>query len=278
MRTTIAVLATLGFLVAPALLAAPPRIVFDRLLPAPHDLGNAKDVAIVNATTDDPLVEKFIDELMRHAERSDVLKLRDIRTSAGPGDAHLDIKTFRCESVVRETEAGMRDISGNRVKVRAYQIDALCNARIDVLSRFLEPVSTFYARGQGTSKRMETVTQEERDHTLADAAKFAAVDAAERITPRRVRESILLDDTAPAFAEGMALIEEDRLADARTVWLQAMQNDARSAALRFNLGALSEAMGDRRAAELHYNAARQLAPKETRYANELKLFSQRLPR
>ncbi|HYC58808.1 MAG TPA: hypothetical protein VEK79_04505 [Thermoanaerobaculia bacterium] len=276
MRATIAVIATLAFgLLSPPAAFAASRITFERLLPAPHDLGGAKDIAVVNAATNEPIVEKFIDELVRHVDRSGVLTLRDVRSATGPGDAHLDIKTFRCESAVRETEAGMRDIDGNRVKVRAFQVDAVCNARIDVLSHFMKPVSTFYARGQGTSKRVESVTQDERDHTLQDAAKFAAIDAAERITPRRVRESIALDESAPAFAEGMALIEEDRLAEARAIWLKAMQHDARSAPVRFNLGALSEAMGDRRAAELHYNAARQLAPREARYANELKLFAQR---
>lgn len=278
MRATIAVLAILAFLLllSPAASAAS-RITFERRLPAPHDLGDARDLAIVNAATNDALVEKFIDELIRHVDRSGTLTLRDVRTATGPGDAHLDIKTFRCESAVRETEAGIRDVDGNRVKVKAYQVDAICNARIDVLSRFLKPVSTFYARGQGTSKRVESLTQEERDHTLQDAAKFAAIDAAERITPRRVRESIALDERAPAFEEAMLLIEEGRYADARAIWLKAMQNDARSAAIRFNLGALSEAMGDRRAAELHYNAARQLAPKETRYAHELKRFALRKP-
>ena len=276
MRATIAVIATLAFgaLFPPAASAAS-RITFDRILPAPHDLGDAKDLAIVNAATNEPLVEKFVDELVRHVDRSGMLTLRDLRSATGPGDAHLDIKTFRCESAVRETEAGIRDVDGNRVKVKAFQVDAMCTARIDVLSRVMKPLSTFYARGQGTSKRVATVTQEERDHTLQDAAKFAAIDAAERITPRRVRESILLDESAPAFAEGMVLIEEERLAEARAIWLKAMQVNARSAAIRFNLGALSEAMGDRRAAELHYNAARQLAPKEARYANELKLFAQR---
>ena len=56
-----------------------------------------------------------------------------------------------------------------------------------------------------------------------------------------------------------------------------MQTQARSAALRFNLAAVNEALGDRRAAELHYNAARQLAPAEPRYASELKLFMRRKP-
>jgi hypothetical protein len=276
MRTTSAVLVALisGVLFAPAVLAAP-RIVFERVLPAPHDLGGARDVAIVRAPSNEPRIETFLDELVHHVNRSGVLRLRDMRSGTGPAEAHLDIKTFQCKTSVRETEGGARDVDGRRVKQRAFQVDALCGARIDVLSRTLEPVSTYFAKGEGTSPRVETVTDEERENALQDAARYAAIDAAERITPRRVRESIALDETAPAFDEGMAMIEAGRLAEARAIWQKAMQTNPRSAALRFNLAAVAEAMGDRRAAELQYNAARQLAPTEPRYASELKLFARR---
>jgi len=121
----------------------------------------------------------------------------------------------------------------------------------------------------------DTVTDGERDRALHAAARYAAIEATERITPRRVRESIALDERAPAFSDGMAMIEAGQLAEARTIWLRAMQSQPRSAALRFNLAALHEAMGDRRAADVHYHAARQLAPHEARYAQELKRFAKR---
>ncbi len=108
---------------------------------------------------------------------------------------------------------------------------------------------------------MEFITEEEREDALTGAARHAAIDAAERITPRHVRESIALDESAPAFAEGMAMIEANRFAEARTIWQRAMQTQPRSAALRFNLAAICEALGDRRAAETNYNAARQLRRK-----------------
>lgn len=276
MRTTTAVLVVLAFgvLSAPALHAAP-RLVFERVLPASHDLGGGRDVAIIRAAANEPRIEDFLDEFIHHVNRSGTLTLRDMRTGTGPAEAHLDIKTFRCETAVRETEGGFRDVDGNKIKQRAFQIDAVCGARIEVLSRTLAPKSTFFVKGEGTSARLAEVTDQERDNALHDAARYAAIDAAERITPRRVRESIALDETAPAFAEGMVMIEAGRIAEARAIWQKAMQTQARSAALRFNLAAVAEALGDRRAAELHYNAARQLAPGEPRYASELKLFAKR---
>jgi tetratricopeptide (TPR) repeat protein len=279
MRTPSAVLVALlsGLLPAAALDAASPRIVFERLLPAAHDLGPAKDVAIVDAATTDPQIELFVDQLIHHVNRSGSLALRDMRTGTGPADAHLNIEAFRCETKLRETEGAVRDVDGKRVKQRMFQIDALCGARIQVLSRFLKPLSTYFAKGEGTSRRLESMTDEERENALTDATRFAAIDAAERITPRRVRESIALDESAPAFAEGMAMIEAGRPEEARAIWQRAMQTQPRSPALRFNLAAVHEALGDRRAAELHYNAARQLAPAEPRYASELKLFALRKP-
>jgi tetratricopeptide (TPR) repeat protein len=276
MRTTSAVLVAFvsGVLFAPAALAAP-RIVFERVLPPAHDLRGARDVAVVQAAANDPRIEAFLDEFAHHVNRSGTLTLRDMRTGTGPAEAHLDIKTFKCETAVRETEAAVKDADGNRVKQRAFQIDAVCGARIAVLSRTLQPLSTFYAKGEGTSPRVPAVTEEERENALKDAARFAAIDAAEKITPRRVRESIALDETAPAFAEGMVMIEAGRVAEARAIWQKAMQTQPRSAALRFNLAAVAEALGDRRAAEQNYNAARQLAPAEPRYASELKLFARR---
>ena len=268
MRTTPAVLASLvlGLLAAPAALAAPARIVFERTLPAPHSLGNAKDIAIVNAPADEPLIDAFVEELIHHANRSGDLLLRDARDTTGPGEAHLAVKMFRCETATRDAE---------RANQHALQVDAVCTARVEVLSRFLKPVSTFFAKGEGTSPRLDVVTEEARDRAVRAAVRYAAIDAAKRIAPRHVRESIELDASAPAFAEGLAMIEGGRLAEARAIWQRAMQTQARSAALRFNLGAVHEAMGDRRAAEVHYKAARQLAPGEPRYASELKLFARR---
>jgi len=77
-------------------------------------------------------------------------------------------------------------------------MDAVCMARIDVMAADMKRISTFYGRGEGTSTRVETISDEERDLAVNVAARYAAVDAAERITPRRVREVIPLDEPVPA--------------------------------------------------------------------------------
>lgn len=274
-RTVRLCLTVICVVAATAAQAATPRIAFDRVLPATNGLGNASNYAIARAAAGDPRLEMFLEDFVAQATRSGLVQVRDTRAGTGAADAFLDVRTFRCESVVLESEGTARDVDGNRVKRRMFSIEAACSARVEVLTRTMKPQSTFFARGEGRSPRVESLTDDERNRALDEAARHTAHDAAHRITPRRVRESIQLDDQAPSFEDGYAMISADRLTRARSLWEAALQKEPRSAALRFNLGALCEAMGDRQAAERHYSAAKAMAPSEPRYANELKLFARR---
>jgi hypothetical protein len=275
MRTITAVLFHLA--IASSLLAAPPRITFERTVPAAHDLGGADEVAIVSAIGDDSRIETFLDRLIFLTNKSRTLRMRDIRFTTGPADTHLDVKSFTCSSSEREAEASTRDPDGKRVKRKAFAAEAVCTARIRVLSETLKPLSAFEVKGEGSSARVATITEEERNQALDDAAHHAAATASEMITPRRIRESIALDETAPALEEGLTLLDGERFAEVRALWESAAQKNPRSAPLQFNLGAVCEALGDRKAAEKHYQTARDLAPKEARYASELRLFMLRAP-
>jgi hypothetical protein len=270
MRTFTAVLLHLA--IAPLLLGASARITFERVVPAAHDLGPADDVAIVNAIGDDSRIDTFLDHLIFLTNRSRTLRMRDIRFTTGPAEVHLDVKNFTCSTVDRESEASSRDPDGKRMKHKAFAVDAVCTARIGVLSHTLKPLSSFEVKGEGSSPRVSVITDEERKHALDDAAHHAAAAASERITPRRIRESIALDETAPALEEALSLLDGDRFAEVRAMWEEAARKHPRSAPLQFNLAAVCEALGDRKAAETHYSAAKKLAPQETRYASELRLF------
>jgi tetratricopeptide (TPR) repeat protein len=275
MRTITAVLLHLA--IAGSLLAVPPRITFERLIPAAHDLGQAEEVAIVNAIGDDSRIETFLDRLIFLTNRSRTLRMRDLRFGAGPADAHLDIRNFTCKSTEREAEASTRDPDGKRVKRKAFAAEAVCTARIAILSHTLKPLSSFEVKAEGSSPRVVEVTDEERAQALDDAAHRAAAIAAERITPRYVQESIALEETAPALEEGLTLLDGERFTEVRTLWEAAAKKHPRSAPLQFNLAAVCEALGDRKAAEKHYQAAKELAPKEARYSSELRLFMLRAP-
>jgi tetratricopeptide (TPR) repeat protein len=90
-----------------------------------------------------------------------------------------------------------------------------------------------------------------------------------------VRETIELDETAPSFEEGFSMISSDRFEDARAIWQASAVRHRDSAPLFFNLGAVSEAIGDLPAARGYYERAAQLSPKERHYRSELNLFRRR---
>jgi hypothetical protein len=272
-RLTLALVLQLA--AAPFLLAVSPRITYERVLPPPYDVGRDSDVALIDALTDTPAIDTFVAHLVEEANHSGFLRLRDARGKSGAADRYLTVKSFTCDTFVREGEGSTRDIEGNRVKRKSTWAESVCMVRVDVLAADLRRISTFYAKGEGASKHVEHLTSDEREVALQQAARYAAVDASERITPRRVREIIPLDDTAPAFDEGLALIESGRLAQARAYWESTVPKNAGSAALRFNLAAVCEALGDRKSARQLYTAARTLAPKEEKYASEMRAFERR---
>ena len=262
-------------LVAPLLLASSARISFERVLPAAHNLGRARDLALVHAVGDSEAIDTFVQHFVDQVNHTGFVRARDARDSTGPADAYLALQTFSCETFHREGEGSTRDHDGNRVKRKVVWVDAVCTARIDVMGRDMKRLSSFFGRGEGKSAHVDTLSDDERYSAIRQAARYAALDAAERITPRRIREHIVLDEAAPGFHEGMSLIESGRVAEARAHWEGELRRNPRSAPLHFNLAAVCEALGDRNAAKAHYTAASQLAPKEQRYASEMRLFGRR---
>jgi len=289
-RCSLAVL----LLVATAASAAP-RITFVRRVPAAHDLAPAERIAVIYAIGDSDkvltFVERFVDDVARagtlritnavennhHYAVLDGTALAALRHDH-PADAYLGVNVFTCSGVERSAEGSEHDVDGSRVKRTHHWVDATCSARVDVLGRDGKKLFSYHVRGEGTSPRAVTLSDDEKDVAYEQAARFAANVAAEEITPRAVRESIELDDSAPAFVDGMARIDAGRLNDARAIWEAALRRHRDSAALNFNLGALSEAIGDLEAARGYFQAAVKLSPKETRYKSELQLFQKRVRR
>jgi tetratricopeptide (TPR) repeat protein len=283
-------LATTLLVYSGSALAVPPRIAFARRLPAVHDLGKAERLAVIYAIGDsnkiDTFLDRFVDLVTRsglriendvennHHLRIDEDSFRIIRRSH-PADAYLGVKRFTCSGIEKSAEGSEHLESGERVKRLHHWIDAVCSARIDVLDIEGKKMFSYSVHGDGTSPRMTELTEDDRDVAYEQAARFAAVIAADEIMPRTLRESIELDDKAPSFEDGFAMISSERLVDARAIWQSAAARHQDSAALFFNLAAVSEAIGDVEAAHRYYERAVRLAPKERRYAIELRLFHRR---
>lgn len=275
----------LTLLVATVALGAPPRVTFERRVPAPFDLGAAEDVALISAIGDGIHVEYLAEHFVEQTNRTGTLRMFDARAfrhpfvleilkKKEPADAYIVVRAFTCSSADRGGEGSQKDPDGKRVRRATVWVEAKCHGRVDLLTA-AGTRHSFTIKGDGTSSRGPDISEDDREDAVMHAARFAAIDATEKIAPRRVREAILLDETAPRFDEAFAMIEAGKPEDARALWVSEIRKHPGLASLRFNLAALSEALGDRTAAEQHYAAARQLAPGEKRYANEHRSFIQR---
>jgi tetratricopeptide (TPR) repeat protein len=278
-------------LCATSAFANPPRITFMRTMAPAHDLAPAESLAVIYAIGDsskiDSFLEHFVDLVPRagamhivnavennHHMLVDDFSLRTVRREH-PADAYLGVNRFTCAGTERSAEGSETLDSGERVKRMHHWIDAVCSARIDVLNAEGKRILSYTARGEGTSPRSVSLSADERDVAFEQAARYAAVSAAEGITPRIVRETIELDENAPSFDDGFSMVSSERLEDARAIWQAAAVRHRNSASLYFNLGAVSEAMGDLNAARDYFEKAASLSPKERRYTTELRLFHRR---
>jgi hypothetical protein len=276
------------FAVASGASAATPRINFVRTIPPAHDLSPAEQVAVIYAIGDHDSINDFVDEFVGLASRAGTLRIENaveankhISDFASikkehSADLYLGVHQFTCEGKERTAEGSEHDADGGRVKRTHHWLDAVCSARIDVLrASDGKKTLSFMVKGEGTSPRSVALTNDERQIAYLQASHYAAVAAAESIAPRAVRESIELDPSAPSFDDGWSMISSNRLTDARAIWQTSLRQHPDSAALSFNLAALSEAMGDLTAAGRFFERAQKLSPQEPRYRSELGLFKKR---
>ena len=278
-------LAALFALQASVALALPPRINFLRRLPAAHDLGQAEDVAIVYAVADNEAIATFLDVFMERANRSGVLRVEnavDPNSDFGsirkhhPADVYLGVNQFHCVGVEKSSEDSEHDVDGGRQKHKHRFVDAVCEARLDVINAADgRKIASFAVKGEGTSPRSAELTNEERNVAYDQAARYAAITACESITPRVVRESIELDERAPEFDEAFSMIVAERYDDARAIWESQLKREPRSAALHYDLAAVCEAAGDLPAAQRYFEEARRLSPTDTRVRSEFRMFMRR---
>ena len=276
----------------PGSLAAGVRVGFTRTIRPQHDLAAAESVAVVYAIGDNEKVSSFIDHFVQYVARAGTLRIENaVENNQHPGafterafatlrrehpaDAYAWISLFTCAAEEHKGELGETNRAGERVRSRVEWVDVVCSAKLDIRAADGNRLATFMTHGEGTSPRAAALSDDERDIAYEQAARFAALNAAESITPRKQRESIELDERAPAFDEAIAMLDSDRLGDARAIWEAALTRHRNSASLQYNLGAICEAVGDVRAADDYFRNAVRLAPEDSRYKAELTLLRRR---
>lgn len=282
-----------ALLFATAAFASQPHISFVRTIPAPHDLAPADSAAFIYALGDSEKVTDFVEDFVEIVSRGGTLSIEDdVERNAHlavsdpaafarlrrdhPASVYIGLNRFSCAGEDKQAEGSEHDVNGARVKVMHAWVDVVCTGRIDVLrGKDGKKIVSFTVRGEGSSPRSADLTDDERDVAYDNAAHQAAVVAADEITPRKVRETIELDESAAEFDSGYAMINSDRLDDARAIWQEALKRHRDDAALHFDLGALCEAMGDVDAARAYFGRAVKLSPKRARYVSEFELFRRR---
>ncbi len=269
------------------------RVSFMRTIPPAHQLPGER-VTVIYAIGDNEVVRTFVDVFVERTNRDRALQIEDATEHGNhmvgdhpdrqivrrirrehPADVYLGINHFTCESTEHAGDVSSYNVDGVRIKRHQVWVDMLCRARVDVLDAMLARLMSFEVQGEGTSQRVSEVTTDDRQIAARQAARFAAISAAELVTPRQLRESIELDESAPAFDDSRPLLAAERYSDVRALWEAALRTNGSSAALHFDLAAVCEALGDTAAARVHYLAAQRLAPSNPLYRSELAMFRRR---
>lgn len=280
---------------AAATAVAQPRISFMRRVPAQYDLSYADEIVLIYGIGDNDSVETFVDALVDRTNRSGALHLTDV-TARGThfagqkpdertiqrlkrqyrANAYMGVNNFTCDMTTRKGEGSTTDYEGARVKRKHEFVDARCRAIIEVFdARSGDRTLAFGIAGDGTSPRVEQVTDEERAIARESAARYAAIAAADAITSRDIRETIDLQPGVPLFDRGMAYIDAGRLREARAVWEGALAQNPKSAPLLYDLAAVCEAAGDVAAARSYLDRASAAAPKDRFYRDAMARFRRR---
>ena len=284
---------------APALALAAsacgPAVTVTHLAPAPYNLGPARRLVLVEVggsfLAEDRLAKSFLEQVAGGG----VLSIQDatgdhLRLAAlGSGTAARDAKEFRrrwpadvyvgiasdLQSHAR-FERHKKKTDDGEVEVVRHWVEAACEVRVRLLDAADgHELASFSVSQGGESTHADEARSDMREEAEGRAIDSAVADAVSQFAPRRVEERIALDDKAPLAAEGVKLLEAGDLAAARKLWEGALEANPQSAPLRYNLGALCEALRDRRAARQYYEDAVRLNPAEPKYRDALDALDSR---
>lgn len=175
-------------------------------------------------------------------------------------DAWGAIRLLGCGTNERSQQV-TRGSGAAAVTVTEYWWEGSCSAELTVVDPGGKAITTFEVEGRNESPRNErregqSVQEQVYWASVDDAAK-RLIDGANR---KKLRQPVPFDTTAPLATEGLAEIDAGRLPAARTLWEGALAANPSAAGLRFNLGAVCEALGDAAAARASYEEALRLAP------------------
>jgi formylglycine-generating enzyme required for sulfatase activity len=256
-------------------------------VPPQYSIVPAKVIAVIGTLGQDPpdphedyFLDLFVYKLRRIGPY-EVLDERDLARRVHPGHGltdPADLRTYLQQTkgeVVAQVTSPEDNCSVTQnvdeIHIDApnvYSYDGYCKASLDLINaRTGALIGHIDGEGGGHS--------DDGDTAWNDARNDSAQTMIDGFMPEQLSEQIDLDDKAPFFGEGMAKIKKEDLGAARALWEGHLAALPDSAPLLYNLGAVSEALRDREAAEDYYTRAAKAAPGTARYTQALDRLDER---
>jgi tetratricopeptide (TPR) repeat protein len=269
--------------------ACGPAVTVTHLEPATYNLGPARRLVLVEVEGNFSGKTRVARAFLEQVASGGVFTIQDatresVRLAAlGSGAAARDAKAFRRNwpadvyvglgielHAQDRTEHRKKKTDNGEVDVVSYFAEATCALQVRLLdANDGRDLATYGLNQTGRSSTSDTAKSGMRGEAEDHAVDSAVADAVSQFTPRRVQERLALDKKAPLAEEGLKLVDAGDLVGARKLWEDALNANPGSAPLRYNLGALSEALRDRRAARQYYEDAIRLNPGEAKYREAL---------
>jgi hypothetical protein len=291
------------------LTACAPTITFTRRAPAQRSLGPARRLVLVEADSEirDLVVPRLIDEV--HAdgafEIADASSLGVRLSDLGEGVVSADADCFRVDWPA-DVYVGVKIVSLPskdfpyyfRHESEGVTEDIICELELTMAdARTGRPVASIATKGKAESVTTFSLEREDRpenrpisalpvSEVLAERSELqnhasgtnlaigSAIDhaigaAMKQFTPQRIMKKMPLEKDAPDAKEATALIGSGDLGGARRLWKETQKRFSNDPRLDYNLGALSEALGNLKAAAVYYREATRLAPGKAKYRRAL---------
>jgi hypothetical protein len=179
-----------------------------------------------------------------------------------PADAYAEVTNCEC---VNASE-GSRETKDLKYKPACRGTVHLVNGRDG------SEIASFVTNATITT---QIFTFEDLDTAETNSLWAAGEEAARMISPSTTQISIDLENNVPGEKDALNAVKQKNYQAARAIWESALAANSASAALNFNLGAVSEASGDLEAARKYYREAVRLAPTESKYKDTFMEFYKR---
>jgi hypothetical protein len=274
-----------------------PSVSVTRLVPPPYNLGPARKLVLVEVVGPGRWRSDASRYFHDAVASGGVFQLENatgagIRLSLlGEGEAARTAKAFRSEwpadvyvgldvsgvtSKMRSKKEKVKAKDGTETERTRYWAEGTCEVELTLLDARTGALLARYSTDETrTTSRSDSAADGLLRDAEAAAVQAAVAAAVHQFTPRRVSETLPLDDEAPDAKAGIERIEAGDLPGARRLWEATLQRAPSDARLLYNLGVVSEALGDPKAAGEYYEDAIRLAPGEPKFRRALDSLEQR---